>query len=212
MNHTDPSGKFIGGIVGSINDLGIRYLAASMAHPVTFAAGRAIITSIFIGYFTFNEQFRQTALATGFNPFAEGAYVVAEIRGLYLSYQTVKTLAVTAAPQAVKLGESALAGLADDAYVHFTSAKNVKDVLSKGVTYAEGGVGAHYFKVGDVKNLTPLQVKNAIGDLAGSSDDISAAVVLRTEEAAVAEFQTFQKAFWKEYVTAKQGQIGRAHV
>jgi hypothetical protein len=70
--------------------------------------------------------------------------------------------------------------------------------------YVDGGVGNHFFKVADVKALTPSQVNGAIGDLAGSSGRVTGVAVVTRETLEAAGFEE-SELFLTEYVSRQQG-------
>ncbi len=205
VNGVDPSGHEFS-ISGVFYSISARVYLAAQTYQGVIAAGRGIASGLFLAGVTFNERFRNEAAAFGPGVFTGAAQefgsAVYEIRGMYLAQRVIQT-AVNVGAEATRVGETALKGVADDMLVHFAPAKDLKTILQRGLCSAEGGAGVHFFKVGEVKSLTPKQIKAAIGDLAGSSSDVSVAVVVNPQK--LKDLQEFQKAFWKEYVTRQQG-------
>jgi hypothetical protein len=201
INHTDPSGHDLGELV---LDMSIRVSLAAQTYAPIVNAARIAAAGIFVAEMTFNDQFRQDAAALGPNllseTIAESGMVLYDLTGAAIS--TIR-LSGTTVPEVAKLGETLLKNVADDAYVHFVPVGAVKKVEVEGLKYVEGGVGTHFFKAGEIKKLTMQQVQSAIGDLAGSSQNIGAAAVVNPSK--LSNVQEFPRSFWTEYVTQQQG-------
>jgi RHS repeat-associated protein len=200
VNHIDPSGHDLGDLILSMS-IQASMMAVRFAPVITVA--RYAAATIFVAGMTFDQEFRDNAMAMGpdalMSTASEVTAVVFELRGMYLTQRTIQI----AAPQAAKLGDTILKGVDDDMLVHFAPVEAVKKIDEEGIKYTEGGVGSHFFKVSEAKNWTPQQAKAAIGDIAGSSVDISGACIVNPQK--LSNVQQFQKAFWTEYVTTDQG-------
>jgi len=104
-----------------------------------------------------------------------------------------------------KLGETILKDVNDEDYVHFTSINNRPSILAGGLKYVKDGIGIHFFKAREAKKWNISQVKSAIGDLAGSSLDISGVAIVSKQVAESSGLKEFRKPFWTEYVSQQQG-------
>jgi hypothetical protein len=199
VNHIDPSGHDLGDLVLSMS-IQASMFAMRIAPVMTVA--RYAAATIFVAGMTFDQEFRDNAIAMGpeawMSAASEVTAVVYELRGMYLTQRTIQI----AAPQVAKLGDTVLKGIDDEMLVHFAPLDAVPKISTDGLKYTDGGVGTHFFKVKEAKNWTPQQAKAAIGDLAGSSVDISAACIV--DPSKLSDLQEFQYSFWKEYVTRQQ--------
>ena len=86
------------------------------------------------------------------------------------------TLPEASAARTPLLGEAALKGVGDDMLVHFSQAGKRAAIVQGGVQ-GQGGA-SYFFRVGDVKGLTPAQARMAAGEVAAAGADNSLAVVV----------------------------------
>jgi RHS repeat-associated protein len=201
INHIDPSGHDLGDLILTM-EIQVSIAAQTIA-PIVNAA-RIAVAGIFVAEMTFNDQFRQDALGLGPNllseTIAESGMVLYDLSGMAIN--TIR-LSGTTVPEVAKLGETILKNVSDDAFVHFVPINALKKVEVEGLKYVDGGVGLHFFRAGQIKNLTMQQAQSALGDLAGSSQNIGAAAIVDSSK--LSNVEEFQKAFWTEYVTQQQG-------
>ena len=205
INKIDPSGHDLIDVMSAIYVQA--QLAAIRLAPV-ITVGRYAAATAFVAGMTFDQEFRDNAVAMGPDVFmstaGEVTAVISELRGMYMTQRTIRI----AAPQVAKLGDTILKDVDDEMLVHFAPLNAIKKIDTEGLKYTEGGVGTHFFKVGEAKNWTPQQAKAAIGDLAGSSLDISGACIV--DPSKLDDLQAFQQSFWTEYVTKKQSVMPEA--
>ena len=201
VNHIDPSGHDLGDVMLSMS---IQVSMAAQTYAPIVTAGRIAVAGIFAANMIFNDQFRQDALALGPNllseTIAESGMVLYDLSGMAIN--TIRLSGATV-PEVAKLGDTILKNVSDDAFVHFVPVSAIKKVEVQGLKYVEGGVGTHFFKAGEMKKLTLQQAQSAIGDLAGSSQNIGAAAVVSPSK--LSNLQAFPRSFWTEYVTQQQG-------
>jgi hypothetical protein len=199
VNHIDPTGHDLADIILSIN-IQVSMAAIRLAPVVT--AARYASAAVFVAGLTFDQQFRDNAFALGpdalLSASGELTAVLYDFRGMFFTEQTI----TIAAPQATKLGDTILKGVDDDMLVHFAPADAVQKINVEGIKNP-AGADNYFFKVGQAKNWTPQQVKAAIGGLAGSSKDISAACIVDPSQ--ISKLDQSQMSFWTEYFTQQQG-------
>ena len=118
VNFSDPNGNFEG--VGSfVFNMSMRVAIAAQPLAPLIAAGRYAAATIFVAGMTFDQQFRDNAVAMGPDLFSatsgEVTAIISELRGMYLSQRVVKIVA----PQVASLGNSILKDVDDEMLVHF---------------------------------------------------------------------------------------------